>query len=289
MRNEREMMDLILNTAIEDDRIRGVILSGSRTDLNARKDPFQDYDVIYIVREIETFTANHNWVDVFGERIMMQMPEAKVTPPPSNEGHFVYLMQFKDGNRIDLTLIPLEKADDKLQGLDGLNVVLLDKDNAVQLPPASDSEYWVKQPSNEEFQDVCNEFWWICLNISKGLWRNELTYALFMKEQINRNVLIRMLAWRVGIETGFTKSVGKLGKHLERLIGHEDWSKFIATYSDANNLRIWDSLFHMCRLFRETALHVAKHFGFEYPSSDDENVMEYLHHVRNLPPDATEY
>ena len=46
MRTEREMMDLILSTAKEDERIRAVCLEGSRVNPNAPRDIFQDYDVV---------------------------------------------------------------------------------------------------------------------------------------------------------------------------------------------------------------------------------------------------
>lgn len=45
MRTEKEMYDLILNIANNDERIRAVYLNGSRTNPNVPKDIFQDYDV----------------------------------------------------------------------------------------------------------------------------------------------------------------------------------------------------------------------------------------------------
>lgn len=41
MRTEKEMYDLIINTAKEDERIRAVYMNGSRTNVNAPKDIFQ--------------------------------------------------------------------------------------------------------------------------------------------------------------------------------------------------------------------------------------------------------
>jgi aminoglycoside 6-adenylyltransferase len=41
--------------------------------------------------------------------LILHMPEAMEDPPPLNDGHFSYLMQFTDGNRIDLTLFPIAK------------------------------------------------------------------------------------------------------------------------------------------------------------------------------------
>jgi aminoglycoside 6-adenylyltransferase len=288
MRTEKEMFELILGTAKNDERIRAVLMGGSRTNPNAKKDFFQDYDIIYIVKNIESFTSDHRWVDRFGERIMMQMPEDMGTPPPSNLGQFVYLMWFKDGNRIDLTLIPLERMDELLHP-ESLRTVLLDKDGIIgELPPSSDKDFHVKKPSKKEFQDVCNEFWWICLNMSKGLWREELPYTKFMFEQINRNVLHQMLGWSIGVRTDFSIGIGSFGKYLKRYLEEDEWVVYTETFADANEENIWESLFAMCNLFRKTAIHVAGHFGYEYPYEDDKKVSAHLVHIRNLPKNANE-
>lgn len=288
MRTEKEMLDLILNTAKEDERIRVVIMTGSRTNPNSTKDFFQDFDIVYVVNDIESFTSNHNWVDRFGARIMMQMPEDQIVPLALNDGRFVYLMWFKDGNRIDLTLIPIESRDEWLKP-ESLRILLLDKDNIIEpLPTSNDKDFHIKKPSEKEFQDACNEFWWICLNISKGLWRGELPYTKFMMEQINRNVLIQMLDWEIGNRTDFAQSTGAFGKYLKKFIEPHDWDEFVSTYADANEEHIWQALFRMCALFRKTAIVVARHFKYEYPYQDDENVTAHLRHIQKLPKDAKE-
>src|SRR5690554_8055131 len=53
MRTEKEMMELILSTAQEDERIRLVTLEGSRANVNVPKDEFQDYDITYFVTRSE--------------------------------------------------------------------------------------------------------------------------------------------------------------------------------------------------------------------------------------------
>lgn len=282
MRTEKEMMGLILTKAQDDERIRTVIMNGSRANPNAKKDMFQDYDIVYIVRDIDSFTSDHTWVDMFGERIMMQMPEDKVLPPADNTGHFIYLMQFLDGNRIDLTLIPEEKKNLLLKP-DSLSVLLLDKDGIIgSLPPSSDRDYHIKKPNQKEFSDVCNEFWWICMNISKGICREELTYAMVMYEQVNRNVLIRMIEWYIGGKTNFTLSAGKFGKHMADYLEKDEWEAFVSTYTDANYENIWESLFIMCDLFRKIAIGVAEKLNFEYPYEDDKRVTEYLKRLKSM-------
>ncbi|MBO8171936.1 MAG: aminoglycoside 6-adenylyltransferase [Bacillaceae bacterium] len=286
MRSEKEMMDLIIDTATNDERIRAVIMSGSRANPNARKDIFQDYDIVYIVRDIDSFISDHRWVDRFGERIMMQMPEDKILPPALNDGRFVYLMKFKDGNRLDLTLIPVEKMG-AIYKPDSLSVLLLDKDGIIgSLPPSNDSDYHIQRPSEKAFVDTCNEFWWICMDIGKGLRRKELPYIMFLYEQINRKVLLRMMEWYVGVKTGFSVSAGKFGKYFQDYLEKDEWDAFVATYTNADFKNIWQSLFKMCELFRYFAVHVADHLDFEYPYNDDQNVMGYLRHIKDLPADS---
>src|SRR6267143_1051330 len=109
MRSEEEMLELIVSTAENDHRIRAVIMSGSRVNPNARRDIFQDFDIAYLVTDVDSFRDDHTWINRFGAIMILQLPEAMEDPPSKNDGRFTYLMQFTDGNRIDLTLFPIAK------------------------------------------------------------------------------------------------------------------------------------------------------------------------------------
>ena len=82
MRNEQEMLALIIETAKQDERIRAVIMNGSRTNPNARKDIFQDFDIVYLVTDVTPFTYAYGWIQRFGQLMILQMPEAMQDPPP---------------------------------------------------------------------------------------------------------------------------------------------------------------------------------------------------------------
>src|SRR5688572_17188893 len=105
MRTESEMFELILGVARRDERIRAVALNGSRANPKAPQDGLQDYDVVYFVNNLESFTANHAWIDVFGKRAILQMPGSMRLPGDEHESdnfRFAYLMLFTDDSRIDL-------------------------------------------------------------------------------------------------------------------------------------------------------------------------------------------
>lgn len=90
---------------------------------------------------------------------MMQKPEDMELFPPELGNWFSYLMLFEDGNKVDLTLIPIDELHDYFSNSDGLVEVLLDKDSLVKndITP-NDRKYWIKKPTAKEFDDCCNEF-----------------------------------------------------------------------------------------------------------------------------------
>jgi aminoglycoside 6-adenylyltransferase len=279
------MMKMILEIAQNDPRIRAVVMNGSRTNPNAPKDCFQDYDIVYIVRDFKSFMDNPSWIDIFGNRIILQMPEAMDLLPPENKGHFNYQMLFDDGNRIDLTLIPIEKLAELFED-DSLTTVLLDKDSILpKMKPANDSDYHITPPTKKLYADCCNEFWWVLQNAAKGIWRDELPYAMRMYE-FARDMLDQMVCWYIGLAHQYQVSAGKLGKYFKRYLSNQQWEAYYKTYSDGAYPNMWSSIFTMCQLFRELALEVAKHFDFEYPSEDDRKMTAYLNRVKDLPKES---
>ena len=286
MRTEQEMFDLILNFAESNESIRAVILNGSRANPNAPKDMFQDFDIACLVKDMNPYMRNANIPRYFSEILILQEPENMGEPSPEDAGSYAYLMQFMDGNRIDLSFHAPEKW--KVVTGDSQSIVLLDKDNALgELPPASDVDYWARKPTNKQFQDCCNEFWWMNPYVAKGLWRGEFTYAKWMMEVVQEQ-LMDMLTWYFGIKTDFKKSPGKQGKYIRAYVEPDIWAELERTYSDANVENNWQSLFTADSLFRRVAKVVAGQFGFQYPQQDDDNVSRFIRRIKNLPRDAKE-
>ena len=75
MRSETQMYELLLGFAQNDERIRLVTLEGSRTNIHIPRDDFQDYDITFFVTDMQSFINSNNWLNVFGERVILQKPE----------------------------------------------------------------------------------------------------------------------------------------------------------------------------------------------------------------------
>jgi aminoglycoside 6-adenylyltransferase len=123
--------------------------------------------------------------------------------------------------------------------------------------------------------------------VAKGLWRGELTYAKWMMEVVQEQ-LMDMLTWYFGIRTNFQRAPGKAGKYIKDCVEPELWAEVEKTYSDSNVKSNWESLFTAGSLFRRVAKVVAEQFGFQYPQQDDDNVSEYIRRIKDLPKVAIE-
>ena len=289
MRTESEMFDLILGLAREDDRIRAVTMNGSRTNPNARRDLFQDYDIVYTVTATRPFLEDRAWLANFGEVAVMQEPDlgAVFGDVSDHDIRYAFLMQFEDGNRIDLTLqVPDETA--RTYQTDSLTVPLLDKDGLLpEIPAASDRDYLITKPDAFRFAGCCNEFWWVSPYVAKGLWRGETLYAMEHFDRYVRDMLLLMLTWEAGVRTDFTVSAGKCGKYLQPLLPQETWNRLMKTYAvPADEDAVWDALFAMGDLFRDTARFVSDALGLVYNEDEDRRTTALLRDIRALRKDA---
>jgi aminoglycoside 6-adenylyltransferase len=277
MRSEKDIITSLLTVAEADERVRTVMLTGSRTIDNRPADDYQDFDVVYFVTDLTSFRANPQWIDVFGERIITQLPNSMriddADPEPSGS-EIVYLMLFTDFNRIDLRLVELGNREYRV---DSLHTVLLDKDGLFDpVPEPSESDYLVRRPSQKEFADCCNEFWWVTTYVVKGLGRNEPLYARAMLEGPVRKMFLRMLGWSVGTQTGFSVNLGQSYRFLKRYVSSTTWVRILKTYPNAEIPSIRSSLVEMTALFHETGVRVARELDLLYNFEEADKVKTYI-------------
>lgn len=271
-RSEREMLDLIIKTAEEDDRVLAVMMNGSRADVHAVKDVYRDYDIVYFVDDVTPFWDNKAWLEEkFGKISVIQTPETSTLMPPANDGAFVFLTIFEDGNRIDLNVTSGPYIDDGEPA-----IVLLDKTGELSGIKPRDDFWFVKPPTEKLFRDCCNEFWWCLNNVAKGFARGELVYVMEMYNKYVRDMLNQMTDWYIGVTHDFKVSAGKMGKNYKRYLPENLYLRYAATYSDGDFEHIRAAVDTACGLFRELAEHVAERFGFVYDYAEDENMTAFM-------------
>ncbi len=276
MRSPETMLALILDAARKDPRIRAVSLNGSRADPDAPKDAFRDFDVVFSVTETAPFLADRRWLAAFGTPLLTQEPDAVDAAwgeAPDPALGYTWLMLFDDGNRIDLHIEPVTRTLENW-GKDSLTVLLLDKDGTLPaLPPSSDAGYRLPRPTQAQFWACCNEFWWCMNNVIKGIARDELPYAHAMWNGPVRDMLDRMLVWKIGFAQGFPVSAGKSCKYFRRLLSPADYAAYAETYSSFAGLTA--SARAGCALFSRVLHEVAAAGGFSVRESEEAGLRRY--------------
>lgn len=279
MRTQKQMMNMFIHFATHDKRVRLMTLEGSRTNKNITPDAFQDFDISYFVTDMNSFKTDNRWLDVFGKVAMMQKPEDMELFPPELGNWFSYIILFEDGNKLDLTLIPLNEVDNYFLNSDGLVEILLDKDSLIkQKVTASDQQYWIKKPTTREFDDCCNEFWMVSTYVVKGLARREILFAIDHLNEIARPNLLRMMSWQIGAEQGYNFSLGKNYKYINQYLPEEDWEELLSTYMENNYENMWQSLFTCYHLFRKYSQVTAQSLGYNYPEYD-KAITKYIENI----------
>ena len=288
MRSETEMNQLFMDIANEDCRILAVYMNGSRTNKNVPKDIFQDYDIVFVVEETKPFIDDKNWICKFGNVLYMQYPDEHPDYPSDKENFYGWLMQFDDGNRIDLHVESAAHAKEHICD-DKLCRILLDKEHILpKIPDSTDEDYHVKKPSEAQFQACINEFWWCSNNLAKGLWREEIPYVQDMANFVVRKQLEKMLSWKVGIKTNFNVSVGKSAKYLYKWLDEEEYQNYLNTYFGGNTADAWEAILSMCDLFDSVTVYVAENLGYTYNVEEGKAAAAFLKHVKCLPRNAKE-
>ena len=264
MRTDTEMMNLILQIA-DILEVEAIALSGSRTNPQAPKDEFQDYDVVYIVENLNDLLSDLSWLDQFGMRLIEQHNVL---------GHRrLYLMLFEDGNRIDLTLCPKESIQEWVDSEAGFKVLKDDKGLFDSYIP-SPKRYWTAPPTEEEFAASCNEFWWVSAYVVKAIRRNQLIYAIDHLYGICQQELLKVLSWQVTSERG-SVDIGKNYKYLFKYLSDEQEKEFSALLDLSSLEKNSQSLFATMNFFHREASVLAQKMGFTYDQKEAKKMIAY--------------
>ena len=264
MRTETEILDIIIKSA-KTLQVKAVAMSGSRACPKAPKDEFQDYDVVYIVDDLDNLTSDLSWLAYFGKRIIEQ--------EVSLGNRRLYLMLFEDGNRIDLTLCPKEHIQEWVDSEAGFTI-LEDTENLFEAYFPNLERHWITPASSIDFEKACNEFWWVSAYVVKGICRHQVIYATDHLYGICQQELLKILAWQIASDKG-TVDVGKNYKYLFNYLPTEKEKEFSDLLDFSSIDKITQSLFATMKLFHQEARYLANKMGFDYDKEMAERMIEY--------------
>jgi aminoglycoside 6-adenylyltransferase len=267
--------------------IRALVLTSSRARRDGTVDELSDYDVIVAVRDVEEFVGDDGWTGARGRPLVRWRDRHEVHGATTYFCGAVYA----DGVKIDYTLWPddlLERVAAAAELPDDLDVgyrVLLDKDGRTPgwSPPTFRAHVPAK-PTDAEYGELIDEFWWSATYVAKALWRGDLVFARFVLDyDLKLGAVRRVLEWRIELDHGWSLRPGAYGRDLERLLPADLVAELASTYVGADTEENWQALFTTTALFRRVATEVADALGYRYPLETDEAVTAQLAAVRDRP------
>ena len=275
MRTDQEILGLILQIA-KKLQVDAVALSGSRTNPKVQTDEFQDYDLVYVVDDIDNLTSDLSWLDQFGKRIIEQHNILG--------NRRLYLMLFEDGNWIDLTLCPKDHIQEWVESEADFTVLEDPKGLFVPHSP-SPERFWTSPASETDFEKSYNEFWWVSAYVVKGICRKQIIYATDHLYGICQQELLKILAWQVASDRGAV-DIGKNYKYLFNYLPIEKEKEFSALLDFSSLYKITQSLLATMEFFHQEAQYLAQKMGFKYEKEVAEKMMRYaeenlLNHSEN--------
>ena len=274
MRNDEVLYNKIMSFADANDNVRVVEMNGSRVNPHVNPDQYQDFDIVFYVADHELFLRDQSWMEDLGDIILSQTTSDQRDSVDRDKGSFIYMLQFKNGTRLDLSVVNIQKIKSGFHR-DSLSMILLDKDGYGLHDTRNESDYYVKMIHIQDFHYCVNEFFWLVPYVAKGIARKQWFYALKHLDMIRSELEILIDAW-IGHNHHYHISVGKVKSRYELLMPKALYHMYELTYATVDASKIWNALFSALDLFDQIAGELASMYAFPYVYSKKDEMIAFI-------------
>jgi aminoglycoside 6-adenylyltransferase len=266
--------------AQDEENIRAAMVIGSRARMDHPADRWSDLDLIIITDDPQMIINSADWVTNIAKPLLTFI---EVT---NNGKNLERRVLFEGGLDVDFSPIPSalvkEFSDDGLP-LEVADViwrgtrVLFDKDGLVhrmlglvkEQPPAS-------LPSQNDYLQVVNDFWYHAVWSAKHLRRGELWWAKSGCDDRLKYLLRTMMEWHTHSFHKENTDTWMRGRFLEEWVDPRALRELKSAFAHYDSDDIWHALFVTMNLFRWLAIETAQKLDFLYPSNGDAKATELV-------------
>lgn len=270
MRNLEKELEKIIEFAKNNDNIRALVLQGSFVNPNAQIDDFSDLDPMFYVRDLDEFINHVEWKNYFGNPISYFHDEGVFL---KDHKWYTRLTLYDDGFKLDFGFQSVKSA--KHANLMPLFKIYLDKDNIIPKPEVTDDrKFYVSKPTEVEFLERVNAFFFDSSYVVKALARDEIFFEKYM-EQVLKKKIHKLLEWYIGCKHDFKVNTGSTGRYFKRYLTNKEWQMLLETYPDSNKHNCVIALFKAFKLVSYLGKYIAKELNFIYPYQHELDMLNY--------------
>ncbi len=252
--------------------IRAAFVIGSRVEGRRDGDRWSDTDVLVYTSRPHFYLGRTGWLENMGEVLLTLAPET----PGGGELH--RRVVFRDGAVFDFLFFSVEQ----LRALvnDGLYhrsfcrgvQVILDKDgDGEKLVPGEFIPTVLRPPTEDEFLETVNAFWYLALILARQLRRGR-HWTVKIKEHAMEVCLLRMVEWHTRTPRGWDFDTWYDGRNIETWA--EDWvtGQLEGLFGGYGRKEGQPVLFRRMQVFRRLAEETAAGLGYMYTGDVAERV-----------------
>ena len=276
-----QLIERFIRWAAGQDDIRAALILGSRARIDNRPaDEWSDLDLAMIVTNPDRYISTADWVENIGT------PWLTFIEPTADGRGLERRVLFEGGLDVDFAVMPAamieqmaahgvppDVADVLRRGMR----LLLDKDGVFGQLSLSSAEQQLPQPPTEaEFLEAVNDFWYHAVWTAKHLRRGELWWAKSGCDNSLKRLLLTMMEWHARATQGRQHDTWMRGRFLEKWVDPRVLPELRRAFAHYNEADVWQALFATMGLFRWLAVETADQSGCTYPAFAAERATELV-------------
>jgi aminoglycoside 6-adenylyltransferase len=257
--------------------VRAMILVGSQARTEQPADEWSDLDLAVVATDAERYLSTTEWLQPIGT---VWLTFLEKTPVGSMERRVL----FEGALDVDFSFFTPEQFR-QVSGDRGVvaNIVrrgvrvLLDRDGiAALLPPVAGEKIVARRPSEAEFLQVVNDFWYHAVWTAKKLRRGELFMAKCSCDGYLKRLLADMIECHAHATRGWEYDTWHSGRFLDQWGDPRAVAGLREAYAHYDAADVRRALLATMELFRWLAVETAERMGFDYPADGDARATEWV-------------
>ena len=281
------LLENIIEFGNRADRISAIIMIGSRVQANNRADEYSDLDLILIVNDIQSFINSNDWLAQIGthrisfvEQTIDDAWEKRVMFDGALDIDFVIFTQ-KDA----IKAITDGEAREVLR--EGYSVLVDKSGIAPYLPEIRTAKEPFIYPTEPEYQNVVNDFFYHTIWFGKKLLRGELWAAKFCLDSYMKSKVLWMAELYEHTKHVADYNIPERGRYFDIWASDNVKNKLKAAFAHYDRSDMIRALQVSAKLFRELSTTVAAELNYVYPDSADSYVSEWFY--QHIPPQGAHH
>jgi aminoglycoside 6-adenylyltransferase len=278
----------ITEWATTKDNIRAAVLLGSQARTERPADEWSDADISLFTTDMDTYLSSSDWLHEI-EKVHLTMLGVS-----GFGGMRQWRVMFDGARDVELTVMPDEmmkilvfmlQADsvppEAKTGVEELRTVmrrgvrmLVDKDGTMEqiasmLIPGEPPQ--AVPPTEKEFLNLVNDFWYHTIWVAKKLRRGELwTAKACLDGYLKWDCVLPMVQWHTKASHGWQTDIWHSGRFMEKWADQRVIEGLRGSFAHYDAADIARALLAQMESFREVAIETVKLLGYLYPQDADD-------------------